>query len=196
MGFSLQTVQESVAQTVGVTATIGSYSASYFNPKNVEETVQGKSSISIGGTYEIPLDIVENLVVPINLTFSKFNSEQRLADYSLMTQKANAVNLASGAKYFFYDENSTVRPFVGAMLNYELYVNSTYYYNTQQSGNLDWKSNLSTIVQTGVGISSDYDSRIDVFAFLNLGMLNRLDKATYGTYKDRVLGVGVNYLFN
>ena len=38
--------------------------------------------------------------------------------------------------------------------------------------------------------------KIELFGQYQLGLLNRVDAVKYGTYKDQVLGLGINVIFN
>lgn len=186
----------SKAQSVGATAQLGAYSAKYTNPNNTEETVTGKGHLSLGATYEVKLDNKGQLSIPFVLNYTRFGTEQNFGENQIMTQDANTLNLGAGAKYFINSDEHTIRPFAAALISYEALLNSTYYYEAQQAGDLDWRSNAYLGIQMGVGIETGLNARIDIFGSFNLGLLNRLDKETYGTYKDNVIALGLNFVFN
>lgn len=184
------------AQSVGASTQVGIYSPTYTDLSDVKQEVAGKGFLSLGAMYEIKFGKSGKIVVPVSLSYSRFGSEQNFGENQIMTHDANAVSLGGGLKYFMKDDNTTFRPFVGLLLNYEALLNSTYYYDAQQSGDLDWNSNLYAQLQAGVGIKTSSNTRLDVYAVFSPGLLNRVDKDTYGTYQDQIIGLGVNILFN
>lgn len=188
-----QTMQ---AQSIGASTQIGIYSPSYTDLSDVKQEVTGKGFLSLGAMYEIKFGNSGQILVPVALSYSRFGSEQNFGENQIMTHDANAISLGGGLKYFMKDDNTTLRPFVGLSLNYEALINSTYYYDAQQSGDLDWNSNLYAQLQAGVGIETSSNTRLDVYALFSPGLLNRIDKDTYGTYQDQIIGLGVNILFN
>lgn len=183
-------------QSVGATTQVGIYSPSYTNTDGIEEEVTGKGFLSLGATYEIKLGNDGQLAVPFALTYSRFGSEQVFSETQTMQQDANAISLGGGIKYFMNDDDNTFRPFVGLLLSYEALVNSSYYFDAQQSGSLEWKSNLYAQVQVGCGIETGLNTRLDLYGIFNPGLLNRLDSEKYGTYRDQIIGLGVNIVFN
>jgi len=188
-----QTMQ---AQSVGVSTQVGIYSPSYTDLSDVKQEVTGKGFLSLGAMYDIKFSKSGKIVVPVILSYNRFGSEQNFDENHIMTHDANAVSLGGGLKYFMKDDNTTFRPFVGLLLNYEALLNSTYYYDSQQSGDLDWNSNLYAQLQGGVRFETSSNARLDVYALFSPGLLNRVDKDTYGTYQDQIIGLGVNIFFN
>ena len=184
------------AQSVGASTQVGIYSPTYTDLSDVKQEVSGKGFLSLGAMYEIKFGNSGQIVVPVSLSYSRFGSEQNFGENQIMTHDANAVSLGGGLKYFMKDDNTTLRPFVGFLLNYEALLNSTYYYDAQQSGDLVWNSNLYAQIQAGIGIETGLNTRLDVYAVFSPGLLNRVDKDTYGTYQDQIIGLGVNILFN
>ena len=184
------------AQSIGASAQAGIYSPNYTDLSDAKQEVAGKGFLSLGAMYEIKFGKSGQIVMPVSLSYSRFGSEQTFGENQIMTHDANAVSLGGGLKYFMKDDNTTLRPFVGLLLNYEALLNSTYYYDAQQSGDLDWNSNLYAQIQAGVGIETGLNTRLDVYAVFSPGLLNRVDKDTYGTYQDQIIGLGVNILFN
>jgi hypothetical protein len=183
------------AQFIGATAQVGLYAANYTNPSNVKEEVTGKGYLSLGVTYEAKLG--ENqFSIPVVLNYSRFGTEQTIGESQIMTQNANTINLGLGVKYFFKSDDHTIRPFAAAMASYEALVNSSFYYNAQQAGTLDWGSNAYLGVQAGLGIETGLNARIDIYASFNLGLLNRINSDAFGTYKDQNTCLGVNFIFN
>ena len=188
-----QTVQ---AQSVGASIQTGIYSPSYTDPSGLKQEVAGKGFLGLGAMYEIKFGNSGKIVVPVILSYSRFGTEQNFAENQIMTHDANAVSLGGGIKYFMKEDHTTFRPFVGLLLNYEALLNSTYYYDAQQTGDLDWNSNLYAQIQVGVGIETSSNTRLDLYAIFSPGLLNRVDKDIYGTYQDQIVGLGVNMLFN
>ena len=184
------------AQSIGASTQAGIYSPTYIDLNDAEQEVEGKGFLSIGAMYEIKFGNSGQIVMPVSLSYSRFGTEQNFGENQIMTHDANAVSIGGGLKYFMKDDNTTLRPFVGLLLNYEALLNSTYYYDAQQSGDLDWNSNLYAQIQAGVGIETGLNTRLDVYAAFSPGLLNRVDKDTYGTYQDQIIGLGVNILFN
>ncbi len=191
----LSVSQNAQAQSFGVSAQWGSYDAKYATPDNVEQEVTGKSYISIGGVYEQILTSNSQLTLPIQLQFAHFGTEQSFGETQLMTHSANTMSLGAGLKYYTRGTDFSLRPFVALNIGYEAYVNSKYYLNDEQSGELDWKSNLNANIQGGIGFETGLNTRIDLFVTYNLGLLNRLDKSEFGTYTDQMLGLGCNVVF-
>lgn len=188
--------QSTQAQFVGAIIQTGIYSPSYTDPSDVKQKVTGKGFLSLGAMYETKFGNSGKIIVPVSLSYSRFGSEQNFGQNKIMTQDANAVSLGGGIKYFMKDDHTILRPFMGLILNYEALINSTYYYDAQQSGNLDWNSNLYAQIQVGLGIETIYTTRLDVYTFFSPGLLNRVDKKVYGIYRDQIVGLGVNILFN
>jgi len=184
------------AQSVGASAQVGAYSPNYTDLNDVKQEVTGKGFLSLGAMYETKFGNSGQIVAPLTLSYSRFGSEQNFGENQIMTHNANAILLGGGLKYFMKDDNTTLRPFVGFLLNYEALVNSTYYYDAQQSGDLDWNSNLYAQIQAGVGIETGLNTRLDVYAVFSPGLFNRVDKETYGSYQDQIIGLGINVLFN
>lgn len=184
------------AQSFGGTAQFGMYSANYTNPMSQKEQLKGKGYLGLGATYEHKIGASGQMSIPMVVSYSRFGTEQVLGENNIMTQNANALNIGAGVKYFLNSEANIVRPFLASLVSYEALLASTYYYDANQAGNLEWKSNAQLNIQAGVGFDTGLNSRVDFFGTLNLGLFNRLDKDVYGTYKDRVLGLGVNFVFN
>ena len=184
------------AQSAGANIQVGTYSPSYTDPSGVKQEVEGKGFLSLGAMYEIKFGNSGKIVVPVSLSYSRFGSEQNFAENQIMAHDANAISLGGGIKYFMKEDHTTFRPFVGLLLNYEALLNSTYYYDAQQSGDLDWNSNLYAQIQAGVGIETGLNTRLDVYAVFSPGLFNRVDKETYGSYQDQIIGLGINVLFN
>jgi hypothetical protein len=184
------------AQSIGGMAQAGIYSAKYTNPNGQNEDVTGKGHLLVGATYEIKLDNKGQLRIPLVLNYAQFGTEQTILENQFMSQKATTINIGAGGKYFFSDDGYSLRPFAAALLSYEALVNSTYSYEGNQMGNLDWRSNAFLTLQTGIGIETGLNLRLDIYAAYNLGLLNRINKEEYGTYKDQMLGLGINFIFN
>lgn len=184
------------AQSFGGTTQFGMYSANYTNPMNQKESLTGKGFLGLGATVELEVGESGKLAIPVVLSYSRFGTEQTIGENQIMSQKASTLNIGGGAKYFLNSEANYIRPFIASLVSYEALLKSTYYYDVNQAGNLEWKSNAQLQIQAGVGFDTGLNSRLDVFGTFNLGLLNRLDKDVYGTYKDRVLGLGVNFVFN
>lgn len=184
------------AQSIGATIQAGIYSANYTNMANTSENVTGKGHLSLGAIYEAKLGNKGQFSVPVILNYTRFGTEQNFGENQIMTHNANTINLGVGAKYFFNGDENTLRPFIATIASYEALLNSSYYYDAQQAGDLDWSSNAYIHLQAGIGIETGLNSRIDIFGTFNLGLLNRLDSETFGSYKDRVTGLGINFVFN
>lgn len=184
------------AQSIGGGAEIGIYSASYVNPENVEEEVSGTGYLSLGGVYELKLGRSDQNIIPISISYARFGTEQTLSNDQTMSHKASNLRLGLGYHYYTRSTDYTIRPFIGAGVAYEALINATYYYNEQQSGKLDWNPNAYLNIKGGIGIETGVNARIDVFANWNLGLLNRVESNTYGTFKDQVLSLGINVIFN
>lgn len=193
--FMLSTLKSN-AQSVGASAQVGVYSPNYTDLSDVKQEVAGKGILSLGAVYEFKFGRSGQFVVPLCLSYSRFGSEQKFGENQMMTHEANAISLGGGLKYFLKDDNTTLRPFVGLILNYEALLNSTYYYDAQQSGDLAWNPNLYVQIQAGVGIETGLNTRLDVYALFSPGLLNRVDKDIYGTFQDQIAGLGVNIMFN
>jgi hypothetical protein len=183
-------------QSIGGTVQMGIYSPTYQNLKEVKEDLKGTGFITLGAVYEIKLGDQGKRIIPVVLSYNRFGTEQSFGENQVMTNSANSLSIGAGYKHFFVGDGSTVRPFLGFVLNYEGLVNADYYYDAQQAGKLDWGSNLYGNLQAGVGIETGFSSRIDFYASASMGFLNRLDKSTYGVYKDNFYGVGINFIFN
>lgn len=190
------TVKSLVGQSIGGTVQMGIYSPKYINVVNAEEQISGTGFITLGAVYELKLGNQGKQVIPIVISYSRFGTEQNFGENQVMTNAANSLSVGAGYKYFFAGDESAVRPFVGLVLNYEGLINSKYYYDAQQTGDLDWNSNFYTNFQAGVGIETGLNSRIDFYITANTGLLNRLDESSYGVYKDNFYGLGVNFVFN
>ena len=184
------------AQSIGGLAQAGIYSANYTNPNGQDENVTGKGHFQIGATYEIKLDNKGQICIPLILNYTQFGTEQSILENQFMSQKAKTINIGAGGKYFFIDDRYSLRPFAAATISYEALVNSNYTYEGTQMGKLDWRSNAFFGLQTGIGIETGLNLRLDIYANYNLGLLNRIDKQDYGTYKDQMLGLGINFIFN
>jgi len=99
-------------------------------------------------------------------------------------------------KYTLLEDYNTFRPFIQAGVNYEALVNSSFYYDEVQAGDLDWNSNLYADIRVGGTINTGLNAIIDVFINYNLGLLNRVDATEFGTYKDQNINLGVGIYFN
>jgi outer membrane protein W len=185
-----------VGQSIGGMVQMGIYSPKYTNVENAKEEISGTGFITLGAVYELNLGNQGKQIIPIVISYSRFGTEQNFGENQVMTNSANSLTIGAGYKYFFVGDESALRPFVGLVLNYEGLINSKYYYDAQQTGDLDWRSNFYTNFQAGVGVETGLNSRIDFYVTASTGLLNRLDESTFGIYKDNFYGLGVNFVFN
>ena len=181
-------------QSIGGSASIGTYMPKFTNTSSTEEVVNGKSYMNLGGIYHY--NINDNSSVPVVIGYSNFSSEHDLGNGEILTQSANSLNIGAGYKYAFGSAGKTIRPLLSALLSYEALLNSNYYFDEIQNGELDWNSNAFLGIQAGVVLETGLNTKIELFAQYQLGLLNRVDAAKYGTYKDQVLGLGINVIFN
>ena len=184
------------SQSIGAVAQAGFYTANYTNPNGQIKDVSGKGHLLLGATYEVLLDKKGQLSIPLVLNYTRFGTEQVITESQSMTQKAIALNIGAGGKYFFSGDEYTLRPFLSALVSYEAFVNSSYDFGGTQMGQLDWRSNAYLNLQAGIGIETGLNLRMDIYATHNLGLLNRINTVDYGIYKDQITGLGINFIFN
>lgn len=182
------------AQSIGGSASLGSYMPKFTNPSGNEESVSGKSYLSLGGIYHYNLN--DNSAIPVVLNYTSFSSEHDLGNGEISNQSANSFNIGAGYKYTMGSAENTLRPMFAGIFSYEALINSKYYFDEIQNGDLEWSSNAFLGLQAGVALETGLNAKIEFFAQYQLGLLNRVDATKYGTYKDQVIGLGINVIFN
>ena len=182
------------AQSIGGFASVGKYSPSFTDNNGADQTVSGSSIFTIGASYL--KNINSNIAVPVSISYAQFGAEHQLSDNQVLTSSANTVSIGAGLKYTLLEDYNTFRPFIQAGVNYEALVNSSFYYDEVQAGDLDWNSNLYADIRVGGTINTGLNAIIDVFINYNLGLLNRVDATEFGTYKDQNINLGVGIYFN
>lgn len=182
------------AQSIGGFASLGNYSPSFTDNKGLDQTVSGSSIFTIGASFV--KNINSNIAVPVSISYAQFGAEHQLYDNQVLTCSANTVSIGAGWKYTLLEDYNAFRPFIQAGVNYEVLVNSSFYYDVLRAGDLDWNSNLYADMKVGGTIYTGLNFIVDIFINYNLGLLNRVDVIDFGTYKDQNINLGVGIYFN
>jgi hypothetical protein len=183
----------SSAQLAGVGIQTGTYSPSFTNSAGATETVDGKGILMGSFVYEVKPSEQMTFSVPVSISYARFGTEMAINSNQTMTNKAQSLGLGVGYKQFFADPNAWVKPYVHVGAQYEAMIKSTYYYDEFQNGNLDWSRQLFGQLKGGVRIDGGLGVQVDLFAAMDLGLLNRL--STAAIYRERCFSVGANVLF-
>lgn len=183
--------QLSMAQTMGLGMTTGSYKPTFTNANGQIENVQGRGTYGLQAFAEFPFANSKNLIVPVSIGYNHFASEHILNDLNSMKSSAENLVLDLGIKYSFKTNNDNIKPFVKTSLGYELMVNSSYYYNETQQGTLGWKPNLYGNLTAGLRFNHPKNI-LEIFGKVDQGFNNRL--SNNAKYTDQFISFGINII--
>lgn len=182
------------AQSFGLGVNTGLYNPTYTNSSGVSEKVSGKGILGISIISELSLIESENSKFPVGIHYHRFSTEHQLNEVQTMTNAAQSLQIDLGYKYYFARQEKHIRPFTQLGMAYETLIQSTYFLNEFQQGDLNWKSNLYANIQAGLSFKSSNSSRVDIYGKVGLGLFNRLSEN--GKYTDQIFTLGSNIIFN
>ncbi len=190
---SLLAINESNAQTIGVGASVGTYTPKFTNSVGSEESVTGTGIWGLNAFTELSIKNSKSAKLPISIQYSSFGTKFQLNAIQNMENKAQSLSVDLGFKYFFGKEESKMKPFCHVSAAYEGIIKSTYYLDEFQNGDLDWKSNAFANIAGGFAFKTAENVRIDLYGKASIGMLNRLSVGSI--YKDNFFTMGANIVF-